>query len=422
MLKATEAMGFREASAIQAQAIPVLLNGEDIIAQAETGTGKTAAFAIPAIEKLDLSSNETQILVLCPTRELVVQVAGEFHKLTKFHKGASVLAIYGGQSIGIQFKILRRGAQIVVGTPGRIMDHLRRKTLKLNNLSYMVLDEADQMLNMGFRDDIDTILKQTPSSRQTLMFSATMPQALVKLMEKHQKNPQRISTVNTEKQSKQINQFYFNVSGKNKFESLTKLIEFYNIKSALIFCNTKIKVDDLSDSLNAKDFSSAGLHGDMKQNKRDRAMQSFRRGNVQFLVATDVAARGIDVSDLEAVINYDLPKFDEDYIHRIGRTGRAGKAGLALTLVSGRETEHIRRIARKNNLNISISEISGPDTQETKPRAFEGNRRFENRNFESKRFENKRFSGKKFENKKFKTRKFVEEKSSAWKARDLVLA
>lgn len=390
LLNAIQAMGFEEASEIQAKAIPILLNGEDIIGQAETGTGKTAAFAIPAIEKLDLTSNETQVLVLCPTRELVVQVAGEFAKLTKYHKELSVLAIYGGQNIGVQFKVLRRGAQIIVGTPGRIMDHLRRRTLKLNKLSCVILDEADQMLNMGFRDDIDTILRETPKTRQTVMFSATMPQDLVRLMEKHQNNPKRITTTNSQKQSKQINQLYFNISGYNKFEALKRLLEFYKIKSAVIFCNTKIKVDDLADSLNSSNFSSAGLHGDMNQRQRDRAMQGFRRGAIDLLVATDVAARGIDVSNLEAVINYDLPKFDQDYVHRIGRTGRAGKEGLALTLVVGRETEHIRRIARKNNLNIISSKIPGNETTPTQNRAPVQNRRapIQNKKFEPKALAN----------------------------------
>lgn len=357
LLQAIADMGFSAPSEIQAKAIPSLLESRDIIGQAQTGSGKTAAFAIPCIQRIDTSNKATQILVMCPTRELVVQVTGEFNKLCKYIKNCSVLAIYGGQDIGIQLRALKQGAQIVVGTPGRIMDHMRRSTLKLSQIKCVVLDEADQMLDMGFHEDMELILSETPSERQTVMFSATMSRDLVALMERYQKNPERINTVGKREQSKQINQLYFHINGSCKLEALKRLLSFYKIKSALIFCNTKLKVDELVKELAVQKYSTAGLHGDMDQKRRDTVMQGFRHGSIELLIATDVAARGLDVNDLEAVINYDLPRFDQDYVHRIGRTGRAGKVGLALTFVVGKEIEHINRIARKNNMTIESAKI-----------------------------------------------------------------
>ncbi len=351
-------MGFEEASPIQEKAIPLLLAGHDLIGQAETGTGKTAAFAIPSIENLLLNNSAVQTLVLCPTRELVMQVAEEFKKLCSKQKGIYILPVYGGQSITVQLKSLRKGVQIVIGTPGRIMDHMRRGSLKLKDIKTVVLDEADQMLDMGFREDIDLILKATPKERQTVMFSATMPKELVRLMEKHLNNPKRVSTMNPDKQSKQIKQLCFTVAKNTaKLKALKFVLEQYQIQSALIFCNTKIKVDELADELNQEDFSSAALHGDIRQNKRTKTMNAFKQGKIQFLVATDVAARGIDVGGLEAVINYDIPRFDQDYVHRIGRTGRAGKTGLAISLITPRENEHIKYIARKNKMKIEFSKF-----------------------------------------------------------------
>jgi ATP-dependent RNA helicase DeaD len=357
LLSSIADMGFTAASEIQAKTIPYLLEGKDLIGQAQTGTGKTAAFAIPCIEKIERDSDLTQALILCPTRELVVQVAGELKKLTKDQKDISVLAIYGGQDISIQLKALKKGVQVVVGTPGRIMDHMRRSTLKLNNLNYLVFDEADQMLDMGFREDMETILQETPKDRQTVMFSATIPKDLMLLMKKFQNNPVHVNTIGKNAQSKQINQFYYHINNASKLSALKRLLAFHKINSALIFCNTKLKVDELSKELADAKYSTAALHGDIDQKKRDRVMQEFRQGRVQLLIATDVAARGIDVNDLEAVINYDLPRFDQDYVHRIGRTGRAGKAGLALSLVTGRESEHINRIARKTNMKIESAEV-----------------------------------------------------------------
>ena len=360
--RAIAEMGFTQASEIQARAIPVLLEGRDIIGQAQTGTGKTAAFAIPGIEALELNNRNTQILVLCPTRELVVQVRGEFEKLTKHHENTSVVAIYGGQDIGIQLKSLKKSAQIVVGTPGRVMDHIRRGTLMLDEVKYLVLDEADQMLDMGFLEDMEVILSETPETRQTVMFSATMSRELMSLMNEFQNNAQHINVIGQKEQSRQINQLFFHINGSCKLEALKRLLAFYKIKSALIFCNTKIKVDELAKELSAERYSTASLHGDMDQKRRDRVMEAFKHGSIEILIATDVAARGIDVNDLEAVINYDFPRFDQDYVHRIGRTGRAGKEGLALTFVVGKEIEHINRIARKNNMVIEKGKI--PEIQD----------------------------------------------------------
>jgi len=357
-LNALNDMGFSSASPIQSKAIPILKAGLDIIGQAETGTGKTAAFAIPSLELLDENLDETQILVLCPTRELVVQVAGEFTKLAKYRPSVQILAIYGGQNISIQLKALKSSPQVVIGTTGRVLDHIRRRTLKLENIKTVILDEADQMLDMGFRDDIDLILKETPAERQTVMFTATLTRDLMRLMEGHQRSPEHISTMSTsQKQSKQIKQFYYNIKGSHKLEALKRLLHFYRIKSALVFCNTKLKVDELAKDLMNENFSTAAIHGDMDQRKRDKVMEGFRDGSVEILVATDVAARGIDVDNLSAVVNFDLPRFDQDYVHRIGRTGRAGKDGYAFTFIVGKETEHLQRIARKNNMNIEEAQV-----------------------------------------------------------------
>lgn len=370
LVSAIADMGFTAPSEIQAKAIPSLLEGKDVIGQAQTGTGKTAAFSIPGIMKVDKADKSTQLVILCPTRELVVQVTGELKKLTKYLQNSmSVLAIYGGQDISIQLKALKKGAHIVVATPGRIMDHMRRETLKLDKLKYLVFDEADQMLDMGFREDMETILAETPADRQTVMFSATIPKDLMLLMKKFQNNPVHINTAGKEAQSKQINQLYFHINHAAKFEALKRLLTFHKIKSALIFCNTKMKVDELAKELTARKYSTASLHGDIDQKKRDRVMQEFRRGKIELLIATDVAARGLDVNDLEAVINYDLPRFDQDYVHRIGRTGRAGKAGLALTFCTGREVDHIQRIARKTNMTIEQAKI--PDAKALERTNFE---------------------------------------------------
>ena len=357
-------MGFEKPSAIQAEAIPVLLSGKDIIAQAQTGSGKTAAFAIPLIEGIDLENRNTQALIMCPTRELVVQVANEIKKLTKYQKKLSVFSIFGGQDIKIQLKALKQGCQIIVGTPGRIQDHMRRRSLKLDQIKYLVLDEADQMLDMGFREDMENIIRETPRTRQTLMFSATMTKTLTALMERYQKSPKHINTAGEGTQSKQIQQVFFHIHADKKLDTINKLIEHYRIFSGIIFCNTRRKVDELNKVLAKAKVKCAALHGEIPQSKRNRTMEAFRKGKIEMLIATDVAARGLDIKNLDAVINYDIPRFDQDYVHRIGRTGRAGKEGLALTLTTGSENNHIEGIARKNNLHIEAAhelEIEGLD-------------------------------------------------------------
>ncbi len=350
-------MGFVYATEIQSKTIPLLLHGKDIIGQAGTGTGKTAAFAIPIIEKIDAENQAIQALVLCPTRELVVQVTEQFSKLLKYQKDLSVVAIYGGQNISTQLKALKQGVQVVVGTPGRIMDHMRRGSLKLQNLQFLTLDEADQMLDMGFREDIETILQDTPKTRQTVMFSATMSRDILKLTQKYQNKPEHINVVSDKEQSVQINQIYFEINNKSKVEALKRVLAFYDVKSALIFCNTKAMVDDLSTMLRSKKYNAAGLHGDMDQRKRDSVMNGFRKEQIQLLIATDVAARGIDVNNIEAVFNFDLPRDSQDYVHRIGRTGRAGKTGMAFSFVVGKEVDHLKRIAKFNNLKIESAKV-----------------------------------------------------------------
>ncbi len=350
--RAIEDMGFEEATPIQTQAIPFVLEGKDIVGQAQTGTGKTAAFGIPTLEKIDPKDKTVQALILCPTRELAIQVSEEIRKLAKYKHGIKVLPIYGGQSIERQIKSIKKGVQIIIGTPGRIMDHMRRRTLKLGGLKIVVLDEADEMLNMGFIEDIETILKDTPSDRQTVLFSATMPKAILKIANDYQKDPSIIKVKHKALTVPKIEQYYFEMKQKNKFEILTRLIDIYNPKLSLVFCNTKKKVDELVVELQGRGYFADGLHGDMKQNQRDRVMNSFRNGNIDILVATDVAARGIDVDDVEMVFNYDVPQHEEFYVHRIGRTGRAGRSGKAFTFVVGKEIYKLKDIQRYSNTKI----------------------------------------------------------------------
>lgn len=346
ILKAIVEMGFEEASPIQANAIPAILAGKDIIGQAQTGTGKTAAFGIPLLQAVDPKNKHLQAVVLCPTRELAIQVAEEIRKLANFLHGIKVLPIYGGQEISKQIRSLKAGTQVVIGTPGRVMDHMRRKTVKFDEVKLIVLDEADEMLNMGFREDIETILKDTPEDRQTVLFSATMPKPIMDIARIYQKNAETIKVVKKELTVPRIEQYYYEVKPKNKDEVLCRLMDMYNPKLSLIFCNTKKKVDELVTVLQGRGYFAEGLHGDLKQQQRDRVMNSFRNGKTEILVATDVAARGIDVDDVEVVFNYDIPQDDEYYVHRIGRTGRAGRDGRALTLVVGKEVYKLKDIER----------------------------------------------------------------------------
>ena len=352
LLKAIDKLGFEQAAPIQADAIPVLMQGKDVVGQSQTGSGKTAAFAIPAIEKTDPLKRVVQILILCPTRELAVQVSEEVHKLSIFKRGITALPIYGGQSYERQFYGLKQGAQIVIGTPGRVMDHMRRGTLRLETVKMVILDEVDVMLNMGFRDDIELILQSTPKERQTVFFSATIPRPIQQLIEKYSRNPQQVRIEQKALTVPTVEQVYYEVDRRYKIELLTRLIDIHDLKLGIIFCNTKRMVDDLVDHLEAQGYMADRLHGDMNQAQRDRVMNKFRKSGLEFLVATDIAARGIDVDDVQVVFNYDLPYDVEDYLHRIGRTGRAGRSGRAISFVAGREMFQIYNIERFTKTKI----------------------------------------------------------------------
>ncbi len=357
LLKAIDKLGYEQASPIQAAAIPVMMTGKDIVGQSMTGSGKTAAFGVPAVEKVDPNLRAVQVLILCPTRELAIQVSEEIHKLAFFKRGINCLPIYGGQSYERQFFGLKQGAQIVIGTPGRVMDHMRRGTLRLETVKMVILDEADVMLNMGFRDDIETILKDAPKERQTVFFSATMPKPIRDLIEKYSREPQSVKIEQKAMTVPTVEQVYYEVDRRYKMELLTRLIDLYDMKLGIIFCNTKRMVDDLVEHLEAAGYQADRLHGDMTQAMRDRVMNKFRKSGLEFLVATDVAARGIDVDDVEVVFNYDLPYDPEDYVHRIGRTGRAGRSGKAISLVPFRELFQIRNIERFANVRITRGKI-----------------------------------------------------------------
>jgi ATP-dependent RNA helicase DeaD len=357
LLRAIEKLGFEQAAPIQAAAIPVLMAGKDVVGQSQTGSGKTAAFAIPAIEKTNPNLRAVQVLILCPTRELAVQVSEEVHKLALFKRGITALPIYGGQSYERQFWGLKQGAQIVIGTPGRVMDHMRRGTLRLETVKMVILDEVDVMLNMGFRDDIELILQSTPKERQTAFFSATIPRPIQQLIEKYSRDPQQVRLEQKALTVPTVEQVYYEVDRRYKIELLTRLIDIHDFKLGIIFCNTKRMVDDLVDHLEAQGYMADRLHGDMTQNMRDRVMNKFRKSGLEFLVATDVAARGIDVDDVQVVFNYDLPYDSEDYVHRIGRTGRKGLSGRAISFVSGRELFQIRNIERYANTRIQRARI-----------------------------------------------------------------
>ncbi len=365
VLKAIEELGFEEATPIQTAAIPLLMARRDVLGQSQTGTGKTAAFGIPAIEQVDPHEKHLQVLILCPTRELAVQACEEMKKFGKHKRGIRILPIYGGQSIDRQILGLRQGVHIVIGTPGRVMDHMRRGTLKVDMLSTVILDEADEMLNMGFREDIETILQDTPAERQTVLFSATMSPEIHAITKRFQKDPELIKSVHQQMTVPSIEQTYFEVPGARKNEALTRLVDLYDPKLALIFCNTKKKVDDLVSALQLQGYQADGLHGDLKQSARDRVMEKFRAGRIQLLVATDVAARGIDVDDVEIVFNYDIPQDEEYYVHRIGRTARAGRSGRAFSFVSGRNDYYeLRDIMRYANVKIAMGRMPTQDDVE----------------------------------------------------------
>ncbi|MBP1908410.1 DEAD/DEAH box helicase [Methanolobus bombayensis] len=354
--KAIKELGFEEPTPIQSKAIPFILEGRDVIGQAQTGTGKTAAFGIPALEMVNSRSKKTQVLVLCPTRELANQVADEIGKLGKY-TGTKILAVYGGQNIDRQIKVLKRGVQIVIGTPGRVLDHIERKTLNLNSVQMFVLDEADEMLDMGFREDIESIFASIPEGRQTILFSATMPKPIMKLTKKYQQNPELVKTIHKVVTVPNMEQAYFEVKHHMKPDILCRMIDIHDVKSCLVFCNTKKMVDELVLKLKNRGYLTDGLHGDMKQNQREKVMGSFRNGEIEILVATDVAARGIDVENIEVVFNFDMPQDEESYVHRIGRTGRAGRQGIAFTFVTAREIYKIKNIQKYTRTKIKCRKV-----------------------------------------------------------------
>jgi ATP-dependent RNA helicase DeaD len=369
--KAIEDMGFEEPSPIQALAIPLIQAGRDVTAQAQTGTGKTAAFGIPVIEKIDPAKRGVQALVLCPTRELCIQIAEEFSSLLAHLPRVTVLPVYGGQPIERQLKALHTGVHIVIGTPGRIMDHLDRRTLSLAEVKTVVLDEADQMLDMGFRDDIELILKKVPQDRQTLLFSATLPQPIIDISKRFQNKPEFVRVQYAELTVPQITQLYIEVKDREKLDVLCRLIDLEDPQLAIIFCNTKRRAEELSGKVRARGYRADELHGDMKQSQRDRVMGGFRKGSIDILIATDVAARGIDVEDVDIVINFDVPQDVEYYVHRIGRTGRAGKSGKAVTFVSPRDYTKLQEIQRYAKVQITRMPVpSQSDVAETRIRGM----------------------------------------------------
>lgn len=360
MLDLIEKRGYTEPTQIQSEAIPIVLEGFDFIGQSQTGTGKTMAFSIPIIEKLDRKSKKIQALILCPTRELAVQVSNEINMLCN-GVNISSLAIYGGESIDKQIKALKKNHQIIVGTPGRMLDHIRRKTIKIDEVKFVVLDEADEMLDMGFIEDIELILDEVPEERQSMLFSATLPSEILELSTKYLNEPKFIKASSKQITVEKIQQYYLKVRNIDKMEVLSRLMRIENAKKSIVFCNTKKMVDDLTFEMKAKGFEIEGLHGDMKQQKRDFVMEQFRNNRINVLAATDVAARGLDINDVDIVFNYDLPLDEEQYVHRIGRTARAGKEGKSYSFVFGREIQRLRDIERYSKgkvEEIKIPEIS----------------------------------------------------------------
>ncbi|AMC92474.1 hypothetical protein AOC36_00235 [Erysipelothrix larvae] len=358
ILRALSEKGYETPTEIQNLAIPIFMEGSDVLAQSQTGTGKTAAFGLPMINRLEkLDKRVTQGLVLCPTRELCMQVAEELRTFMKFVQHARVASVYGGEPIDRQIRDLRRGCDIVVATPGRLLDHLRRKTIRLNNCSMLVLDEADEMLNMGFLEDIETVLEYLPEETQKGFFSATMPKAILELSNTFLKDPKMVRVSPKNVTSENIKQIAYSVTEDNKVNLIAQLFSFNSAKSAMVFCNTKRRVDEVVDALNAQGILCLGLHGDMKQEMRTQVMGRFKKGNVQILVATDVAARGIDVQSMDMVINYDVPQETEYYVHRIGRTGRNGRDGLAITFVTPRQRYQLRNLERLTKSTIEVQPL-----------------------------------------------------------------
>jgi len=345
LIKAISRMGFEQTTPIQAETIPLSLQNKDVIGQAQTGTGKTAAFGIPLVEKVDIKNDFIQAIVVAPTRELAIQVSEELYKIGAT-KRVRVLPIYGGQDIERQIRALKKRPHVIVGTPGRIIDHINRRTIRLQHVHTVVLDEADEMLNMGFIDDIEAILHQVPKQRQTLLFSATMPDPIRRIAEKFMNNPHLVKVKAKEMTVPNIEQYYLEIQEKKKFDTLTRLLDIQAPELAIVFGRTKRRVDELAEALNLRGYAAEGIHGDLSQAKRLSVLRKFKEGSIEILVATDVAARGLDISGVTHVYNFDIPQDPESYVHRIGRTGRAGKAGMAMTFVTPREIGQLHNIER----------------------------------------------------------------------------
>lgn len=359
--KALLEMGFEEFTEIQKKTIPLIEEGKDVIGHSQTGTGKTAAFTLPILDNLDFESKDIQAIILCPTRELAVQVKSEIDKIGKYLPKLKTTSIYGGEPISKQIYQLKRKPQIIIGTPGRTIDHINRKLIKLGNVKHLVLDEADEMLKMGFIEDIEIIINSTNENRQTTMFSATMPKPIVKLSKRYMKETEIVSVVSGDETNKDITQYYYNVKDKNKVEAVARLLHVYNPKLTLIFCNTKRKVDDVTRELTKKGYNVDKIHGDLQQTARLHVLDKFHKGVLDMLVATDVAARGLDIKNVEAVINYDVPEKADYYVHRIGRTGRIGNKGYSFTLVSRNEMGRLDQILRFTKSTIKKRNIPTPE-------------------------------------------------------------
>jgi len=368
ILKALDAMGFEEPSPIQASAIPLLLEGKDLIGQAQTGTGKTAAFAIPLLQRVDPEAQRPQALVLAPTRELALQVAEEIAKIGR-HMRVKELAVYGGSPIDRQIRALRSGVSVVIGTPGRVLDHIDRGTLKLDQIRMFILDEADEMLDMGFIEDIESIMSHLPPERQTLCFSATMPDPIVRITRRYMRDPVRVSVAREEVFAPQIEQAYFEIRERDKVDALTRIVDHEAVSRGIIFCRTKRGCDELASAMQARGYLAEAIHGDLNQAQRNRVLSRFKEGQIELLIATDVAARGIDVENVSHVINYDIAQSPEDHVHRIGRTGRAGREGTAFTLVHPRETRYMRLIERVTRTRIPLRRV--PTATDVAERALE---------------------------------------------------
>ena len=359
--KSLTEMGFEEFTQIQSETMPLMREGKDVIGHSQTGTGKTAAFALPILEAIDYNSRDIQALVLCPTRELAVQVKSEIDKIGKYLPQLKTVSVYGGEPIYKQLQGLKRKPQIIVGTPGRTLDHINRKTLCLENIKFMVLDEADEMLKMGFKEDIETVFDATNPDRQTVMFSATMPKPIVSISRNYMKDPQLVSVVSGDETNKDITQYYYNVQSKNKIEAVARLLHVYNPKLTLVFCNTKRKVDDVTRELTKKGYNVDKIHGDLQQTARLHVLNKFHTGVLDMLVATDVAARGLDIKNVELVVNFDIPEKADYYVHRIGRTGRIGNKGYAFSLVSRSEMSRLDSILRFTKSTIKKRNIPTPE-------------------------------------------------------------